>query len=129
MADPAEFSIVGATFESNRGTSGGAVFFASIIGTTGGFEFCLFDGNDGTNGGALYVETVDAGDSRKTNFVRDSVFLNNSAGERKNRVLYFGQFSWVDSWVLLHDICILPIYDNESCRPYPALNSNKNYTG
>lgn len=81
MTDPAEIRIVGATFESNRGTSGGAVYLTSTIGTTGGFEHCRFDGNEGTDGGALYVDTGDSGETQNTTFVQDSVFLNNAACE------------------------------------------------
>lgn len=79
--DPIDVHIIGARFESNTGTSGGAVFVSSVEPTTGGFERCRFDGNSASNGGGLFLSTNDAGVPEKPRFVLDSVFLHNTAGE------------------------------------------------
>ena len=73
--------ITGTTFESNRGTSGGAVSLASTVGTTGGFDRCRFDGNNASNGGAVYLSTNDTSQPEKEKFVQDSSLLHNAAGE------------------------------------------------
>ena len=85
LSDPKHFNIVGATFESNKGASGGAVAITSTEGTAGGFERCRFDSNDAKNGGALHLSTGPADDTDETEnvrFVKDSVFLHNVAGKR-----------------------------------------------
>lgn len=94
--DPQHVKIVGATFEKNKGASGGAVAITSTEGTAGGLESCRFDSNDATNGGALYLSTGPADDTDQTEnvrFVKDSVFLHNAAGEnslRCTQYLYVG---------------------------------------
>lgn len=85
LSDPQHFNIVGATFESNGGASGGAVAITSREGKAGGLERCRFDSNYAKNGGALYFDTgpVDDADlTENVRFVKDSVFLHNVAGER-----------------------------------------------
>lgn len=83
LTDPSEIYLIGITFQSNRGTSGGAVYLASDVETTGGFGGCRFvDNNATTNGGALFLSTNATSEPEMARFVEDSVFFNNAAGER-----------------------------------------------
>lgn len=82
LTDPSELYIADTSFESNRGTSGGAVYLTSTVATTGGFERCRFTGNNASSGGAAYFSTNFTAEPRQARFVQDSVFLLNDAGER-----------------------------------------------
>lgn len=81
LTDPVEFYVLGSSFSSNQAGSGGAVSLSATEPTAGGFERCVFDTNLASNGGALYLSTGDTSDTAVPNFVQDSVFRNNVAGE------------------------------------------------
>ena len=84
LTDPIEFHIIGTRFESNTGTSGGAVSVAATRATTGGFKRCRFDGNVAVNGGALFLSADDTGVLDNARGVQGSVFVHNTAGERSS---------------------------------------------
>lgn len=73
---PDEFAIVGASFDSNRATRGGALRVASSTEQPKIFSGLIFEGNiASTDGGALHTD-AGAGQDR----LHNSTFLHNVAG-------------------------------------------------
>lgn len=94
MKDVADVYVIDTSFVSNEAGSGGAIAFASTVGTAGGFERCAFDNNSADNGGALHTTSGNASDTGTIIFVRDSVLHHNFAREnnkkKRNWMFLFG---------------------------------------
>ena len=92
---PAQTFIADVNFGSNQGMFGGAVALKSTAESSVELEWCQFESNNASRGGALYF----IGEGR--NFIRDSRFYQNVAGENSPRgVACFGISNEFQPWNL-----------------------------